>query len=296
MLKEEHDAGEVGLEGVSAQRTILAQLETALPPLQKQLAQQDHLIAVLCGQFPSEKLFEQFNLSTLNLPQHLPLSLPSVLVQQRPDIRAALAQAQAASALIGVAIAQRFPNITLTAVGGSQSLSLTTLFNTSTLFYTVAANFAQPIFNAGLLKHRQRAAEAASQQAQAQYRAVVLSAFQDVADTLKAIEFDAINLKASQDAAAAAQKSFSIARQRWAAGSIGYLAVLTEEQNYQQAQVNLVKSQAARFVDTVALFQALGGGWWNRKFIEERHQLTMNTEAKSAIRLIQLEKPVFVEK
>jgi NodT family efflux transporter outer membrane factor (OMF) lipoprotein len=280
MLKEEHDAGEIGLEGVSAQQAILAQLETALPPLQKQLAKQHHLIAFLCGQFPSNKLFQQFDLNRLNLPQDLPVSIPSILVQQRPDIRAAQAQAQAASALIGVAIAQRFPNIILSAVGGAQALNLTTLFDTSTIFWTVAANLAQPIFNAGLLKHRQRAAVAAYKQADAQYRSVVLSAFQNVADTLKAIQYDAINLKASQDAVAATKRSFSIAQQRWSAGSIGYLAVLVEEQAYQQAQINLVQSQANRFIDSVALFQALGGGWWNRRFIEERHQLTLVVGSK----------------
>lgn len=274
MLKEEHEAGEIGLEGVSAQEAILAQLQTSLPPLQKQLAEQQHLIAILCGQFPSAKLFKQFDLNRLNLPKNLPLSLPSILVQQRPDIRAALAQAHAASALIGVATAQRFPSITLSAVGGSQALTLATLFDSSTIFWTVAANFAQPIFTAGLLKHRQQAAIAAYKQADAQYRSVVLSAFQDVANTLKAIQYDAINLKASQDAVAATKRSFSIARQRWEAGAVGYLAVLIEAQSYQQAQINLIKSQANRLTDTVALFQALGGGWWNRKLIEERHHLT----------------------
>ncbi|CDZ77491.1 Outer membrane protein OprM precursor [Legionella massiliensis] len=263
MLREEHAVGEIGLEGVSAQEALLAQLESTLPPLQKQLAQQHHAIAVLCGQFPSDKLFDKFELKSLNLPGKLPLSLPSTLVQQRPDIRAAEALAHAASAQIGVAVAQRLPNILLTATAGSDGLNLYTLFNSNTNFWALTANVAQPVFNAGLLRHRQRAAVAAYKQADAQYRSVVLSAFQDVADTLKAIQYDANNLQAAQAAVQASKKSLNIAQQQLAAGAVGYLAVLSAEQAYQQSEINLVQSQANRFIDTVALFQALGGGWWN---------------------------------
>lgn len=264
MLKKEHEVGEIGLDGVAAQEALLAQLESSLPPLKKQLAQQHHAIAVLCGQFPSEKIFEKFDLNLLHLPQELPLSLPSALVNQRPDIRAAEAQAHEASALIGVATAQRFPNILLTATGGSDALNIYTLFNSSTNFWGLTANLTQPLYNAGLLRHKQRAAVAAYKQAEAQYRSVVLSAFQDVADTLKAIQYDAINLQTAQSAVRATKRSLNIAQQQWSAGAINYLAVLDAQQSYQQAEISLVQSQANRFVDTVALFQALGGGWWNR--------------------------------
>lgn len=270
MLQKEHEVGEIGLEGVAAQEAVLAQTQATLPPLQKQLAQQHHLIAVLCGHFPSEVLIQKFDLDTLALPHNLPLSLPSILVRQRPDIRAAEAQIHAASALIGVAIAQRLPNIVLTAVGGSDALNWTTLFTANTNFWGLTANLAQPVFDAGLLLHRQRAAVAAYKQADAQFRSVVLSAFQDVANTLKAIQYDAINLTAAKKAAQATRKSLSIAQQQWQAGSIGYLAVLDAEQAYQQALINLAQSQASRFVDTAALFQALGGGWWNRNVIREK--------------------------
>lgn len=269
LLRIEHNTGEIGLQGVAAQEAALALLETSLPPLQNQLAQQHHLIAVLCGHYPSEIMLK-FDLNKLHLPRELPLSLPSTLVEQRPDIRAAEAQIHAASALIGVAIAQRFPNIVLTALGGSAALNPGTLFSTNTLFYALTGNVAQTILAAGLLKHRQRAAVAAFEEADAQYRSVVLSAFQNVADTLKAIQFDAINLKAAEKAVKATRRSLYIAQTLWREGEVGYLEVLNAEQNYQQARITLVQNQANRFVDTVALFQALGGGWWNRKMVVQK--------------------------
>ncbi|MBA2655684.1 MAG: efflux transporter outer membrane subunit [Tatlockia sp.] len=268
MLQEEHEAGEIGLEGVSAQQALLAQLKTLLPSLKLQLAKQHHLLAILCGQFPSEQLFNRFELGKLTLPQKLPVSLPSILVQQRPDIRAAEAQAHAAAALIGVAKAQRFPGILLTATGGSAAYNIGSLFEPSTLFWALTANVAQPIYNAGLLKHKQRAAEAAYLQADAKYRSVVLSAFQDVADTLKAIQYNALNLKASQAAVKAAKRSLDIAQIQWQAGSVGYLAVLIAEQAYQQSLISLITSQANRFSSSIALFQALGGGWWAKPGIQ----------------------------
>ncbi|WP_347252113.1 efflux transporter outer membrane subunit [Legionella sp.] len=267
LLRIEHNTGEIGLEGVAAQEAALAQLETNLPPLQKQLAQQHHLISVLCGHFPSEILLK-FDLNKLHLPSELPFSVPAALVEQRPDIRAAESQIHAASALIGVAIAQRFPNIVLTATGGSAALTPEMLFNTNTLFYALTGNVAQTVFAAGMLKHKQRAAVAAFKQADAQYRSVVLSAFQDVADTLKAIQFDATNLRAAQKAVQATRRSLSIAQQQWKAGEVGYLEVLNAEQAYQQALITLIQNQANRFVDTAALYQALGGGWWNRGAIK----------------------------
>lgn len=269
LLRIEHNTGEIGLQGVAAQEAALAQLETSLPPLQNQLAQQHHLIAVLCGHYPSEVMIK-FDLNKLHLPRELPLSLPSTLVEQRPDIRAAEAQIHSASALIGVAIAQRFPNILLTAISGSAALNPGMLFNTNTLFYAFTGNVAQTIFAAGLLKHRQRAAVAAFEQADAQYRSVVLAAFQEVANTLKAIQFDALNLKAAEKAVEATRKSLYIAQKQWREGEVGYLEVLNAEQNYQQALITLVQNQTNRFVDTVALFQALGGGWWNRKLAVQK--------------------------
>ena len=264
MMVEQREAGQIGAADVSAQEALLAQMQTMLPPLQKTLAQQHHLLAVLCGHFPSEEFALEFNLETLNLPSNLPLSLPSQLVQNRPDIRAAEAIMHATSAQIGVAIANRFPNIVLTADTGSAALNWVTLLGSHTKFWDIGANLAQPIFDAGMLLHQQRAAVAAYDQALAQYRSVVLSSFQDVADTLKAIQYDAENLKSANAAIKAAMKNLTIARQQRDAGAIGYLPILIAELAYQQTLLNLTQSQANRFVDTVALFQALGGGWWNR--------------------------------
>ncbi len=264
LLKRQYDLGQIATGDVAAQEAALAQVQATLPPLQKQLAQQRDLLARLAGRFPSESLLEEFELSALQLPQELPVSLPSKLVGQRPDVRSAEEQLHAASAEIGVSIANRLPNITLSADAGSSATAINQLFTPGTGFWALAANLTQPIFQGGTLLHRQRAAEAAYDQAAAQYRSVVLTAFQNVADTLHAIKFDADALKAAVAAEHAAARSLAIARTQLELGQISYLALLTAEQTYQQAMINLVQALANRYADTAALFQALGGGWWNR--------------------------------
>ncbi len=264
LLKRQYDLGQIATLDVAAQEAALAQVQAMLPPLEKQLAQQRDLIARLSGRFPSEKLAEQFELSSLQLPQELPVSLPSRLVEQRPDVRSAEEQLHSASADIGVSIANRLPNITLSANWGSSATAINQLFTPGTGFWALAGNLTQPIFQGGTLLHRQRAAEAAYEQAAAQYRSTVLTAFQNVADTLHAINSDADALKAAVAAERAADKSLSIARRQLALGDISYLGLLNAEQTYQQAVVNLVQALANRYSDTAALFQALGGGWWNR--------------------------------
>ncbi len=179
-------------------------------------------------------------------------------------MRAAEASLHAASALIGVAIANRLPNITLTASDGTTAAQLDRLFTPGTGFWSVAASLTQPIFQGGALLHRQRAAEAAYDQAAAQYRSTVVAAFRNVADTLRALEIDADALQAAVRAEHAAAESLDIARRRVQLGQASYLSLLNAQQTYQQARVNLVQAQASRFADTAALFQALGGGWWNR--------------------------------
>jgi NodT family efflux transporter outer membrane factor (OMF) lipoprotein len=219
---------------------------------------------VLAGRYPSEAPAAQFDLAALQLPQDVPVSLPSSLVEQRPDIRAAEAQLHAASAQIGVAVANRLPQIALSANAGVTATTLGQLVTPGAGFWSVAGNLAQTIFDAGTLRHRQRAAEAGFDQAAADYRQTVLTAFQNVADALRAIESDADTLKASAAAERAAAKSLDIARHQLALGAVNYLALLNAEATYQQARIALVAAQAARFADTAALFQALGGGWWNR--------------------------------
>ncbi len=191
LLRRQFDLGQVAGADVAAQEAALAQAQTALPPLRKQLAQQRHLLAVLIGRFPNEQPNSMFDLASLRLPEELPVSLPSRLVEQRPDIRATEAQLHGASAQIGVAIANMLPQITLSANGGSTALVIGSLFGPGTPFWTVAANAALTIFDAGTLLHRKRAADAAFDQAAAQYKQTVPTAFQNVADALRAVESDA---------------------------------------------------------------------------------------------------------
>jgi NodT family efflux transporter outer membrane factor (OMF) lipoprotein len=250
---------------VVAQRAVLAQAQATLVPLQKQLAQQRNLLTALAGRFPSEEVAEAFDFSALQLPTDLPVSLPSRLVEQRPDVRAAEAQLHAASAQIGVATANMLPQFALTASAGGIATELSTLFASGNVFWSLAAGVTQPLFQGGTLLHRKRAAEAAYDQAAAQYRSTVITAFQNVADTLRALHYDAEALQSALEAERAARESLDIAREQVRLGDISYLALLGAEQTYQQALLGLVQAQANRYADTAALFQAVGGGWWNRK-------------------------------
>jgi NodT family efflux transporter outer membrane factor (OMF) lipoprotein len=249
---------------VAAQESQLAQVRATLPPLLKQAAQQSDLLAVLAGRFPNEAPAQNFELTSLQLPAALPISLPSELVTQRPDVRQAEANLHAASAKIGVAIANRLPNITLTANSGSQALALDQLFTSGTGFWGLGAAATAPLFQGGTLLHQERAAKAAYDQAAEQYRSTILTAFQNVADTLTALEQDADAMKATASAADAAKVTLDLAQRQWQDGYANYLALLSAEQAYQQARISLVQVQASRYADTAALFQALGGGWWHR--------------------------------
>jgi NodT family efflux transporter outer membrane factor (OMF) lipoprotein len=254
---------------LAAQESQLAQVAATLPPLLKQLAQLRDQLAVLTGRFPSQAPAESFTLSSLQLPEELPVSLPSRLVEQRPDVLQAEANLHAASAQIGVAIANRLPNIELTANVGSTALVLDQLFTAGTGFWGLGAALTAPLFQGGTLLHRQHAAENAYVQATEQYRSTVLTAFQNVADTLAALEHDAEGLKTAAAAAAAAGVTLDLSQRQWQGGYASYLSLLSAEQAYRQARINLVQAQASRFADTAALFQALGGGWWHRPELAE---------------------------
>jgi NodT family efflux transporter outer membrane factor (OMF) lipoprotein len=264
ILRNQYATGYVSRLDVAAQESQLAQVAATLPPLMKQLAQQRDLLARLSGGFPSQDLPEKFELSSLQLPQELPVSLPSQLVEQRPDVRQAEENLHSASALIGVAVANRLPSFALTADAGSMALVFSRMFSGGTGFWDVAAGVTQPIFDGGTLLHRERAARAAYTQAAEQYRSTVLTAFQNVADTLNALLQDADALKAAAAAKDAASVTLDLARKQYQSGYANYLSLLNAEQAYQQAVINLVQAQANRYADTAALFQALGGGWWNR--------------------------------
>ena len=264
ILRGQANLGAIPGGDVAIQQAALAQAEATLPPLQKALAQQRDLIATLTGRLPSDDVGARFHLDDLTLPHDLPVSLPSRLVEQRPDVRAAEANLHSASALVGVAIANQLPQITLTANINTQSLSTDTLFGPGLTGVMAGASALQTILDGGALAAKKRAAQAALQQADAQYRSVVLTAFRNVADTLRALQYDAITLKASVDAERAAATSLDIAQRRLAVGDTTYVTVLLAQLTYQQTLLSRVQSQAARFTDTAALFQALGGGWWNR--------------------------------
>ena len=264
ILRTQSSLGQVAGVDVAAQQAALALAEQGLPSLQKQLAQQRDLLTALSGHIPSEEVPEHFELASLDLPLDLPVSLPANLVEQRPDVRAAEANLHAASAQIGVALAARLPQITLTGSVGGSANQLGNLFTPGNNFWSVAAGLTQPIFQGGTLLHKQRAAEAAFDQAKAQYRGTVLTAMQNVADALHGLLSDAETLRATVDSEHAARRSLEITRRQLQLGQIAYLALLNAEQTYQQARLALVQAQANRLADTAALFQALGGGWWKR--------------------------------
>jgi NodT family efflux transporter outer membrane factor (OMF) lipoprotein len=253
----------------AAQESQLAQITATLPPLVKQAEQLRHELAVLAGRYPNEPPQNSFELSNLQLPQDLPVSLPSVLVGQRPDVLQAQENMHAASAEIGVAVANRLPNIALTADAGTSALAIGNLFTSGTGFWGLGAALSAPVFEGGMLLHQERAARDAYVQAAEQYRSTVLIAFQNVADTLAALEQDAEGLKAAAAAASAAKTTLDLAQRQVEDGYSGQLALLNAEQTYQQAQINLVQAQASRFADTAALFQALGGGWWHQSDLAE---------------------------
>lgn len=264
LLQYQKSKGYIGGADIAAQQAQLAQLEASLPPLIKQRDQQNNLLAVLTGRYPAQLGPEKFSLASLTLPSDLPLSLPSTLVAQRPDVLQAEENLHAASAQIGVARANRLPNITLSANAGSNALAIGQLFGPGTAFWNIGAALLAPIFDGGTRLHQERAARYAYQQSAEQYRGTVLTAFQNVADTLVALEQDAKSLKATAAAADAAKASLDLSRLQYKDGYAAYLAVLNADQAYQQARLSLVQAEADRFTDTAALFQALGGGWWHR--------------------------------
>lgn len=264
ILKLQAQKGYASRIDVAAQESQLAQVAATLPPLLKQAAQQHDLLATLTGRFPSEAGLAQIDLASLQLPTELPVSLPSKLVEQRPDVRQAEANLHAASAQIGVAEASRLPNIQLTGVAGNTALALSQAFTPGTNFWGLGAAVTVPVFQGGTLLHQERAAKANYEQATQQYRSTVLGAFQNVADSLAAIQQDAEGLKAAAAAADAAKVTLDLTQRQLQDGYASGLALLNAQQAYQQARIALVQAQASRFADTAALFQALGGGWWRR--------------------------------
>jgi NodT family efflux transporter outer membrane factor (OMF) lipoprotein len=261
ILKRQFNFGQAAQADVLAQDAALAQAEQLLPPLEKQLAQQRDLLTSLAGRLSVDEIAQKFDLAHLKLPTNLPVSLPSRLVDQRPDVRAAEANMHSASAQVGVAIAARLPNIVLSANGGSTAYNFAQSFAPGTGFYTLGAAATAPIFDGFTLYNKQKAAEAALDQAEAQYRATVITAFQNVADALRALQTDTRAVQAAVRAETAAKASLDIVQQQLNAGQVNQLAVLNAQQTYLTAAVVRVQTDANRLSDTAALFMALGGGW-----------------------------------
>jgi NodT family efflux transporter outer membrane factor (OMF) lipoprotein len=263
IVERRFNLGAVTKSDVLSQRTTLAQTRASLPPLQRQLSQLRHQLALYAGRTPESTGLPSFELDGLELPLQLPVSVPSDLVRQRPDILSSEALLHAASAQVGVATANLYPQITLTGNIGSEAVGASQLFRSGSSAWGLGAGLLAPIFNGGQLLANKRAAAAAFDAAAANYRQAVLIAFANVADALRALQTDASALQAQVEAQHQAQDAFQLASRQFNVGAVSYLTLLNSQQQLLQTRVAVVQAQADRFADTVALFQALGGGWWN---------------------------------
>ncbi len=253
--------GTKSLSDTLAVRTQLAATEASLPPLRAQLAATRNQLATYLGTTPAQLQLVPLELGEVKLPADIPVSLPSRLVEQRPDIRAASAQLHAATAQLGVATAAMLPQITLSASGGSQALRASALFAAGTRSWSLGLGLTQPLFHGGELLHRKRAAQAGLDQAAADWQQTVLVAFQNVADALQALEFDAQGVAAQTVAEDSAAQQLALTRSQFKLGATGYLELLQAERSHQQARLALIRARTARLADTAALYTALGGGW-----------------------------------
>lgn len=263
LTRKQYHLGAVSAAAVLTQATELAQTRATLPSLEKSLAQNRNALAALVGCLPEEFTFPEFHLRDLHLPNEIPLTLPSNLVNQRPDIQAAEALLHAASAQIGVATANMLPQITLSAYYGFISTELKNFFSSANSIWSVGAQLLQPVFQGEALVSQRRAAIAAYDKASAQYRHTVILAFKNVADTLNALTIDAKILRDYAQAEKTARANWRLVQNQYRLGAVSYLNLLIAEQEYQRARINRIQAQAARFSDTAALYHALGGGWWH---------------------------------
>jgi NodT family efflux transporter outer membrane factor (OMF) lipoprotein len=264
ILNTQVSLGGVPKANLLSERASLETEQATLPPLESALAQTRNELADYVGAFPPNFHEADFTLASLHLPGDLPVSLPSDLVNQRPDIQAAAAQLHEASAAVGVATANMLPQISLTADVGHEALNTATLFTPQTLMWSLVGGITQPIFEGGELDAKRKASIAALRASGAQYQATVLSAFQNVANALQALQYDAATLQAAQLAEQEAGKSLAVTQDQYQLGGQPFTAVLTAQATYQNDVIARVRAQAARLTDTAALFQALGGGWWHR--------------------------------
>ena len=264
VLEQQYQLGGISQESVLVQQTLLEQTKATLPPLQKKLSLSKHALSVLIGKFPNT-IMPVINIDTLDLPDNIPVSLPSNLVRQRPDVLASEAMLHSACAQVGVATANLLPQFTITGTYGWTSNTWPHLFNPANSIWDLMGQLGQPIFQGGALLAQRRGAIAAYEQTVAQYRQAVLQAFQNVADSLRALETDARSLQAQIRAERSALSSLDLAKNQYQLGAVSYINLLYTQQQYEQVLIARIQAQASRYTDTVALFQALGGGWWNKK-------------------------------
>jgi NodT family efflux transporter outer membrane factor (OMF) lipoprotein len=276
-LQRQLDSGYANRSDLAAQEAALAQAEATLPPLRKALAQQRDLIAALAGAFAGEEPAPIFRLADLHLPIDLPVSLPSQLIEQRPDVRAAEEQLHSASAQIGIATVNMLPSFTINADGGYTNTAFAHLLAPQNLFWDLAGNATQTVFDAGALFHQLQGANDTYQAAAWTYRGTVIGAVQNVADSLRALQNDAAALRAAQEFEHAAKISFDLARQQMQTGNANVLLLLNAQQGYLQSVIQVVQARSARLADTAALFAALGGGWWNRPELPVAQTLDVGT-------------------
>jgi NodT family efflux transporter outer membrane factor (OMF) lipoprotein len=262
LTETQSSAGTVPFASVVSLQSQLASAEATLPPLRQNLSKTQHLLAALVGRTPGQWSPPRLALKDLTLPRQLPVTLPSDLVRRRPDILASEAQLHSFSAKIGVATAALFPSITLSAGAGKNITNSISVFGPGGQFWNVGGSLAQSLFRGGTLWHQRKAALEAFEASLADYQRVVLAAFQQVADSLRALENDALTLKAQSQALDAATQALHLVKANHQAGLVNYLQILTADNQYQQARIGLIQAQALRLQDTAALYVALGGGWW----------------------------------
>jgi NodT family efflux transporter outer membrane factor (OMF) lipoprotein len=257
-------AGGASRSDVLSQQTTLESTLVSLPTLRGQLAQERNQLAAYVGELPADFAGTQITLDSLELPTDLPVSLPSKLVEQRPDVREYADLLHQATAQVGVATANMLPQLTLSASFGGEATKFSKLFSPGSNVWSLLGGVTQPLFKGGELRHQRRAAVAAAEEAEANYRNTVITAFQNVSDSLYALQADADVLAAQMTAEQTAQQSLRLVQAQFESGAASHLQVLTAEQSYENAKIALVKARAQRYADTAALFQSLGGGWWNR--------------------------------
>ncbi len=266
IVERQASLGAATREDVLRQRTALARARAALPALQGQLARAHHRLATLAGRFPNSEALPAFRLSGFHMPDTLPLSLPSQLVRQRPDIRAAEAELHQASALVGLATANLYPSFSIDAGFGRQAVKFADLLSgPASTIWSLGGSMLQPLFHGGELSAKRRQALASFDAARARYRQVLLTAFQNVADVLLALRSDAESLGLREKLEAIAVKRLKIVQRQFTLGAASFPSLLTAQRQFRQSHIEAVRARAALLADTAALFQAMGGGWWHRK-------------------------------